>query len=286
MRECQPHVDKSKIPKSGEGTTLDLSKRKEGSHFATNDAWAALREWVREGLERLVKSQPSAGHTQVTAPAVVMEDVKERWRQLSPDITAGCASLAREGWFPDDEWSWSTVVGLAEMDLTQFEQELVEHYERRLQGIQGTLGHAYPARRDILRQAFAAHEAAQYALSTPVFIAQAEGITVDVMGRCGYSACQSKGGVETYELGKHLDQCSAGDTVLRPFLEAFVSRPPLLGTKKDREANPRFGMNRHLVLHGLDTDYATKANSCKAMSWLYWVHWTLESVRVHGNAQG
>lgn len=202
---------------------------------------------------------------------LAVEDAKQGWREISPAITQGCANLVREGWFPDDDWPWSTLPDLASTDVAGHEQDLVEHFEERAADICERASREYPDRRGILEQAFSAHERGEFALSTPVLIAQAEGITVEVLGEPGYQACSAKGSVPSYRLGKHLDDRSLDDVLLRPFFEAFVRRPPVVATEADRQAIARPGLNRHLVLHGMDTSYGTRANSCRAMSLLNWV---------------
>ena len=59
------------------------------------------------------------------------------------------------------------------------------------------------------------------------------------------------------------------------FASPLLEVHPIAWNEKERAANgtPRF--NRHAILHGESTDYATRETSCRAISYLRFVGWVL-----------
>lgn len=118
-----------------------------------------------------------------------------------------------------------------------------------------------PLRHQILDAAFAAHESAKYELSIPVFLAQVEGMCLEVLGTKLFS---TKSGVPvTRESTEALSRMELSEVLLLPLRELHG-----LTASKASRGNWPDAPNRHEILHGISTDYATPINSYKAISLL------------------
>ncbi len=109
----------------------------------------------------------------------------------------------------------------------------------------------------ILRSAVEAHIRGDCPVSIPALLAQTEGIVVDYFGHRGWLGWDTyKGYVrEMLDARRH---SSSGD-LYRQFLLDVVLANFVHGESVTR------GLNRHAILHGADTTYATPANSLKAV---------------------
>lgn len=120
----------------------------------------------------------------------------------------------------------------------------------------------------VLHDAFDAHREGKYSLSTPVFLAQADGIWWDEFSK---SLFQAQGRVRTAE--DYIEEYRSDYFVA--FFDIFGEQIPLWisASKRDQSFNQ---LNRHLVLHGEAVDYGTEENSLKAISLLSWLCWMLD----------
>ncbi|MFZ5867843.1 MAG: hypothetical protein ACOYXY_18305 [Thermodesulfobacteriota bacterium] len=65
------------------------------------------------------------------------------------------------------------------------------------------------------------------------------------------------------------------DEFMLAFLRPLCGATALNANKSERGLNPTL-LNRHTVLHGISTDYASKANSLKAISFLFFIATTID----------
>ncbi|MFH1219038.1 MAG: hypothetical protein V1694_01115 [Candidatus Eisenbacteria bacterium] len=181
--------------------------------------------------------------------------------------------LAAHGWYPEP-WTMTTsqLVTLAAMsDGAEVDRHLCRVFTRELASIEERLTKAHPGRARILSQAFAAHRDGRYALSVPVFLAQADGLCYEKTEGHLYNA---------RALLRLLDEFAAagGDRFAEAALAPFAPELPISANQRARStmavAGRRIvGPNRHLVLHGVDTDYDTEENSLRAVAWLQYVNY-------------
>jgi hypothetical protein len=134
-----------------------------------------------------------------------------------------------------------------------------------------------------LSEAFEAHENQKYFLSTAVFLAQADGIFQDLtlIEDGVYSKKQGKNGpiVKQFLRGADIDD------YMLAFLRPLWSKNALNKNKVDRQGDP-FMINRHSVLHGVSTDYGSKINSLKSVSFLFFVGTSIQQILAEINEQG
>jgi hypothetical protein len=136
---------------------------------------------------------------------------------------------------------------------------LCKHFEQLLPKIEQESLKDFPQRRQILVEAFEAHKYGHYTLSIPVLLAQAEGIGGEMFGVSIYAK-------NSDELAARVRDC----IMMGPYRELLISLLPVNASRGERDEfnDP---LNRHLVLHGESTDYPTRLNAYKTVSWFQYV---------------
>lgn len=200
----------------------------------------------------------------------------------SPDDTRQAqAYLAKRSWFvslglvPLSKIGW--IARLSEAGKHDEVEDFIQDYVREIiPRVKETVSRLFPDRTSILMQAFEAHDADRFAVSIPTMLAQADGIFFEILDRLFYGNEESE--LEKTrrqileklrEVGKEANSSSfAYLMVSQLHEESFLHRP------FSEIANWREGglkdepMNRHLILHGLATDYDTEPNSLRAIALL------------------
>jgi hypothetical protein len=193
-----------------------------------------------------------------------------------------CTALASRGWYLPlgsvtlcQIASWGAAIGNATGE--EIDRAIEKFTRESLPIIRRDSKTAWPHRADILDQAFEAHEAKLYAASIPTFLAQADGITTELLGvhlfakERGSAAPKAARAIET-----HLVQYSGLGVAAAPndmhaiMLEPIRHATGLNQHTKDRDRQrlarqPVSPLNRHGVLHGYDTDYPNEGNSLRAI---------------------
>lgn len=192
-----------------------------------------------------------------------------------PALESKVRYLAGEGWFINvlsldfQELDALATSELEGDELCAFAENL---YRSRFDEFAAELYREFPERRSVIEQAVEAHQAGKYALSVPVFFAQADGV-------CGTKARKYLflgGRDDAANIAGHAREKIAvlsEKEGLFDFLEIVMwspleNRQPVALTKRAREQIGYTGLNRHDVMHGDSSDYGTETNSLKAFSML------------------
>ncbi len=122
-----------------------------------------------------------------------------------------------------------------------------------------------------MTDAFAAHRQGKYTLSIPALLSQLDGIGCEVMGmgrnffvenrRAGALA----GILERFQLPGDGQQYPVGGIHDRMLAAIQRTWGLTLDTNRRRSGTGYCPLNRHGVMHGLDTDYATEFNSLRCI---------------------
>lgn len=195
-----------------------------------------------------------------------------------PDVTRNAlVILGEHGWYVDPELPAGFLLTAAKSiidDPKEATKDLCQITNERALEAEKSLCEAFPHRARIIGQAFAAHRSKTYALSIPVFLAQADGI------------CQELHGVQIYSKDRSTHQPALKQIVEKQDLDRFTipllaplltDMPLTAGMKQRATAKARF--NRHAILHGEALDYDTFENSCRAISFLTYSAWALKLVK-------
>ncbi len=192
--------------------------------------------------------------------ALAIEGIRRLPEELRPTIRA----LAERGWY------FSGEMGISELrtfqtwidsgDFQRIDRYMEDWIGSELDAIKVRACDAYPARAAIISAAIDAHIAGQYALSIPVFLIQVEGMCLDTFGVMLYS---TKDGIPKKV------RAATEALIDNPFADVFllpIREPSGLTASNSKRVNFPDALNRHEILHGHDTGYATIGNSLKSIS--------------------
>jgi hypothetical protein len=185
--------------------------------------------------------------------------------------------LAERGWYATFRFSLDDLLNLAPLidggDHEAVDRHMAAFAREGVGEVEVRLRERFPARAQIIADAFEAHRGGRYTLSVPTLLAQADGIGCDVIG-VPRQFFQRPQRVEALQA-----KLAAFTLLGRPYVLSGVWKG-LVGTLLDPQSaeirtdkraerqlsEPWFGpLNRHGVLHGHDTDYATEANSLRCV---------------------
>lgn len=207
---------------------------------------------IEQALQQIVAMTPV-----LPQGAVPYEDIKEFSEKLS-----------HRGWFPSNEMSlpFAESIRLAfnEGNVQKVDDQMSAFVRSRIENLHGLFAERFPARSSVISSAINAHLGGQYILSIPVFLMQAEGICIEEFGVKLYST--SKG----YPvIAKQLQQLGFDDftgALLHPLMQP-------MGISQSGEFRVCYPdcLNRHEILHGIDSGYGTEINSLKSLSLLEYV---------------
>lgn len=187
--------------------------------------------------------------------------------------------LAENGWYLDPNMSIPMLTEAAKLFTSGKKEEahdlFCDYFEGRITAIDDAFNQYLPARGRLLSFAFKAHENEQYALSVPLFLAQADGICADITGVQLYSKDRRSGVPLLASVLLTSDVSPLTISILTPIIEPM----PIIAGKNERAKLDNF-LNRHTVLHGESTDYDNRLNSCRAISLLVYVEWVLRQKGV------
>lgn len=203
--------------------------------------------------------------------------------QSYPNLAPRVESLAKRGWFV------STYFGLSEIDqvaaLTDADNQILDKfieqaYRDSLEEHTRQILQRYPEREFAIRPALNAHLRGEYALSVPVFFAQADGICASTVGKHlfrgkpggeGHISSLAADQVAKLEEGEERESLDIFTLLHLALWAPLVEQQPIAYNPTKRDEQDYRGLNRHTVLHGESFDYATEINSLKAFSLLSYV---------------
>lgn len=204
---------------------------------------------------------------------------------LFPELKDVLARLAKEGWFVSGYFGLSEISDLdnhcVRVANSEWNSLMAGMYRSSLKEHCESLIKDYPQRAFAIKPAIEAHNRGEYALSVPVFYAQAEGICFDALGKYIFMNKKGPGGVdenikstalERIRQGQLHDPANLAGPLLSAFTEfmwlPFAETLPIGYNAKERKNFNYEGLNRNTLMHGLDLTYATEENSLKAFSML------------------
>lgn len=143
---------------------------------------------------------------------------------------------------------------------------IAQHFDDRFEKSIEEISKQHPDRAAILGEVLSAHRNGNFALAIPVMLIQADGIASE---HFGLDSIYSFSNRNFTLIQAKLDNGVGLSLASMHFLIAVLTPLNASFKRRERYLDP---FNRHLVIHGAATDYATRINSLKALSWLYFVH--------------
>lgn len=211
-------------------------------------------------------------HVQETMGRVTkaLQELPQKYHHIQP-------YLADRGWFLGGGLTPGRYARLVEA-LDKSEHDVIESFMRdfaksRIDDmLEGVREHC-PKRSAIVGDAVEAHREAKYTLSIPALLAQSDGICHDILAaylftkRKGTTASAIRRLLEpTTVLGEPVPLGFLNDLFLKPLRGSSSISERTEKRDERRKRDPTYGpLNRHGVLHGIDLDYPTEANSLRTI---------------------
>jgi hypothetical protein len=195
--------------------------------------------------------------------------------------------LAYRGWFIAGSLHPHQFQPLARVLKMKAEEQIEEFLKTHVRGLVSDVKKRvltrWQERAQILADAFDAHIAGKYTLSVPVLLAQADGISADLLG--AYLFTDRKGCSIREAASRAIKSHLAERPLAKSFLSLLLKASGLRLDTRKRDELATSGLifsplNRHGVLHGLDCDYATEANSLRGIALIGFLEWVAQVIPI------
>ena len=143
---------------------------------------------------------------------------------------------------------------------------LVEYYKENIDQIFRRLSKRQPNRKEILSQILSAYKNGNHSLLIPSVLTQVDGICFDFTKRKFF--IKEKKNKYLPQVTSELEK--SAETFLDLYLSPLQNQTPIMVREQDIYKFPCH-LNRHEILHGINTDYGTEINSLKVISLLKYV---------------
>lgn len=191
------------------------------------------------------------------------EGIQKIEQRLPDDIKL----LATHGWFIS---FWRTpmfeIPKVSKLfacgDESKGNEFMCDHFAEIQSEIECELKKDYPNRAGVIAKSFSAHRTHDYELSIPAFLIQADGIAAEYFQASVFTRRPDKRAVVEGKLVASGVNGRASD-----FFRLVLEDLPLTASTSapDYVAD---ALNRHEILHGISSNYGTRLNSFRAMSFL------------------
>lgn len=176
----------------------------------------------------------------------------------------GLAKLASYGWYIDADISLGYITGLMEKAINENQEYLddyfSEYYRTSMKKKMSIISRKHENRSKIIEEAVYCHQNGKYYASTTLFLSQADGIC---SGRL-FKNSKNKNALKQY-ISKNKD--ASFFSILMIAIEKTNTIDSFYPEKKLNDSK----LNRHGVMHGLDTGFGRELNSLKAFSLLVFI---------------
>lgn len=192
---------------------------------------------------------------------------------------SGILELASYGWYLDFNCRPKTPIELGEKLKNGQEKEvnifLVNYYEKELDNIEIRITEKNKHRKLIIKEAFDNHRKENYCSSITLMLTQVDGFCYDKAKKVYFKNNPKLSRKKKYK--PEIEEILANDTsfLTKLFLVA-MSEPTAINEHSGNLDEFPIRLNRHEILHGIDSSYGTKLNSLKIISFLSYINDVLD----------
>lgn len=197
----------------------------------------------------------------------ILSEINNRFQKVSMVLTRYSLTLLEDGWFFD----YSLPINSIFQEIARYEKEVLNlymerHFEERINHIKKLTIERFPKRKEIIKKAINAHKKGNYEVSIPVLIGQADGIFREITNKEFYSRRNDVKAERIIEEIKTDRFKEFNLWVLEP-----LKKTQLLSANFEESKNISGFLHRNPILHGEDTNYASKRNGARSLSLLNYV---------------
>lgn len=195
------------------------------------------------------------------------EGLNEAIEKMYELLPGASYELSKHGWFVDSYMSPGQIVELKELlleDSEKVDKWFINHFNKtRIREIKERLISNYPKREDILKRAFERHKKKDYISSIILLLAQADGIFNDETSNKFFNYKEKRKGV------KYISPENKNN-LLDLLMEPMIIQTSI-NAQQDKICEYPIRLNRHEIIHGVDTNYSSKINSLKVVSFINYI---------------
>lgn len=193
--------------------------------------------------------------------------IGERLKEYAENTPQYLLLIAQNGWFIelDSELSFPSQVAyeFQNGDLDSANKLLIDYYSTNIDRVFNDLEERHPNRTEIIKQILVAHKEGNYLLLIPSVLTQIDGICFDFTKRKFF--LKEKQNNYLPQISSELEK--SADNFLSLFLSPLQNQTPIMVREIDIDKFP-CRLNRHEILHGVNSEYGTEMNSLKVISLL------------------
>lgn len=198
-----------------------------------------------------------------------LANLQANMKALPGRVTEVQRTLARRGWFLPPKAPAMSLINLVEEysaagRMNELDELMLKYIDSQLDEIETDLVSRYPKRAALFEEAIKAHRQKMYASSITVLLSQVDGICIDLLGEKFFSMETGKGGV-TQPKTKRVIESYEVSVFQEMMLEPLLSGSGMGAGERAQSSYPD-SLNRHTVMHGIDTTYPSPMNSAKVIS--------------------
>jgi hypothetical protein len=199
----------------------------------------------------------------------------ESMKILEEKAPEGFKELAKHGWYLDYNSFPKTPVELGEElkkgNGEEVDKFLMEYYEEELENIESRLTKNNEQRSLIIKEGFNNHKNENYYSSITLLLTQADGLCFDKAKKFYFKNNSKLTRQKQYK--PEIEEILTDDTtfLLKEFL-APMSEPTAINELSSKLEKFPVRLNRHEIIHGIDSNYGTKLNSLKIISFLSYIN--------------
>lgn len=218
------------------GLSTDYTKR---IALTIASSWATVVKEIGENNKGLIESMQYTG-------------------ERLPDAMK---ELGNSGWFFDYDFTPGIIVSLADKLLVEqkveVDETMINYYEENIEEIFDHLNRRHPGRKHIFGEIFTCYKQDLFYVAIPTVFGQIDGICFELSGGGMFMTSNKKPNV-FIEITKYKRSDS--------FLLSPIRQRPAVSYTEDYQIPGE--LNRHLVMHGKDTQYGNRLNFFKSLSLL------------------
>jgi hypothetical protein len=184
------------------------------------------------------------------------------WGALQDRDRRATRVAAQNNWFiqPETPMSFTSRADECRGAVSQLDELFTGMIQAVIPEILSRLTNSYPKHAPLIAEAFRLHGEKRYLAAIPLAIISAEGIAYGVSKKSIFNITKNKPDIAGWISKRDVSNMA------HVFLATLAEQFPMSRSRPGK-------LNRHLVLHGRDTDYGTEQYSYQAISLLGFVGW-------------
>lgn len=233
-----------------------------------------MNRFINKDFARFIKETNERFSEFAERLNAVSERIRTAFSELPEQSRQVQTILAKQGWYLSGKVMPGEIAALYHLsndDKVAIEEVMIKYAEHHFNEIWEDVVTSWPERAAVLNDAFEVHENEKYTLSIPVMLTQGDGFSFEMLGVNFYSKekdgspITARASKETIKR-KEFESSYIDDFFLTPLSQLCSIAEGTKERDRKRQMGEYFGpLNRHGVLHGLDFDYASRANSLRAV---------------------